>query len=146
MLFPSIFNRDFVDPFDEFERKFSGQRAHDLMKTDVKENDEGFIVEIDLPGFSKDEIQLSLEEGYLTVSASKEEKKEEKDEKNGRYLRRERYMGACSRTFYVGEDLTEEDIKAGFEKGVLTVNIPKKEEKPKVPEKKYIAIEGKDEK
>ena len=145
MLFPSIFARDFVDPFEEFERKFAGQRANTLMKTDVRENDEGFTVEIDLPGFSKDDIKLALEDGYLTVSASKEEKKEEKDEKHGRYLRRERYVGACSRSFYVGETLTEEDIKAGFEKGVLTIAIPKKEEQPKVPGKKYVAIEGGDE-
>ncbi|MBO4412260.1 MAG: Hsp20/alpha crystallin family protein [Lachnospiraceae bacterium] len=144
MLFPSIFTKDFVDPFDEWERRFTGKRSNDLMKTDVKETDKDFLVDIDLPGFSKADIQISLEEGYLTVSAAKEEKKEDKDEKNGRYLRRERYMGACSRSFYVGEDLTEEDIQANFEKGVLSLTIPKKEEKPKVPEKKYIAIGGSD--
>ena len=146
MLLPSIFGRDFMDPFDEWEQKYVGRRNSDLMKTDVKELENEFKVEIDLPGFDKSDIRIELEDGSLTVSASKEEKKEEKDEKHGRYLRRERYVGACSRSFYVGETLTEEDIKAGFEKGVLTIAIPKKEEEPKVPEKKYIAIEGGDEK
>ena len=142
MLLPSIFGRDFMDPFDEWEQKYVGRRNSDLMKTDVKELENEFKVEIDLPGFDKSDIRIELEDGSLTVSASKEEKKEEKDEKNGRYIRRERYVGACKRTFYVGEALTEEDIKAAFDKGVLTITIPKKELVPEKPEKKVIAISG----
>ena len=142
MLLPSIFERDFMDPFDEWEQKYVGRRTSDLMKTDVKELENAFIVEIDLPGFDKSDIRIELEDGSLTVSASKEEKKEEKDKKNGRYIRRERYVGACKRTFYVGDQVTEEDIKASFEKGVLSIEIPKKEVIPEKPEKKVIAISG----
>ena len=144
MLLPSIFGHDFMDPFDEWENRYVGRRAQDLMKTDVKELENEFVVEIDLPGFDKSDIELSLDkDGALTVSASKEEKKEEKDEKTGRYLRRERYVGACKRTFYVGEAVTEDDIKATFDKGVLEITIPKKELVPQVPEKKHIAIADK---
>ena len=112
------------------------------MKTDVKETDNSYEVDIDLPGFKKDEIEAKLENGYLTISAAKGLDKEEKDEKDGKYIRKERYSGSCSRSFYVGDAVTQDDVKAKFENGVLTLEVPKKEEAPKVEEKKYISIEG----
>lgn len=99
-----------------------------------------YEVDIDLPGFKKDEIQIQLENGYVTVSAAKGLDKDEKD-KDGKYIRRERYSGSCNRSFYVGDAVTEEDIKASFENGTLKMTIPKKEAKA-VPEKKFISIEG----
>lgn len=107
------------------------------MKTDVKETDEGYEVDVDLPGFHKDEIKLDLNNGYLTISTEKSLNKENK----GKMLRQERYVGTMQRSFYVGESITEDDIKAKFENGVLSLMIPKKEA-PKVPEKKQILIEG----
>ena len=112
-----------------------------LGKTDVRETDNGYEVDIDLPGFKKDEIQAQLENGYLTISASKGLDKDQKD-KEGRYIRQERYAGAMSRSFYVGDDVTQEDIKAKYENGILKLSIPKKEAKPAVEQKKHIAIEG----
>jgi HSP20 family molecular chaperone IbpA len=149
MLAPSIFGDGLFDDwfkFPEFndldrtEKKLYGRHADRLMKTDVHENDEGFEVDIDLPGFAKEEIQLELNDGYLTVSASKGLDKDEKDKK-GKLIRQERYCGSMQRSFYVGDNLTEEDIKASFKHGVLNLVIPKKEA-PKAPEKKYIAIAG----
>ena len=99
-------------------------------------------VEIDLPGFKKDEVQVELKDGYLVVSAEKGLDEDEKDKKSGKYLRRERYAGSCQRSYYVGKDTTEDDIKAHFEHGMLTVTVAKKEAKPAVEEKKHIAIEG----
>ena len=115
-----------------------GKNAQRMMKTDVKETDEGYELDVDLPGFKKEEIQLNLENGYLTISAEKS--LENKDEKNGKILRQERYAGTMSRSFYVGGNVTEEDIRAKYENGVLSLCIPKKE--AKVPEKKQILIEG----
>jgi HSP20 family molecular chaperone IbpA len=109
------------------------------MKTDVHEHDDHYEVDIDLPGFQKDQIQLSLENGYLTVTATKEVEKDKT--KKGKTIRQERYDGTLQRSFYVGDALTEEDITAKLEHGVLSLNIPKKAEK-KLPEKKLIAIEG----
>jgi HSP20 family molecular chaperone IbpA len=110
------------------------------MKTDVHEHDDKYELDIDLPGFKKDEIKLTLENGYLSVSAAKGLDKEEKDKK-GKLIRQERYSGAMQRSFYVGDAVTQEDVKAKFEDGVLRLSIPKNEEK-KVPEKQYISIEG----
>ena len=112
------------------------------MKTDIKEYDNGYELVMDLPGFTKDEIKVSLENGYLTISAAKGLDKDEEDKKNGTYIRKERYAGACERSFYVGEDVTQSDIKGEFKHGILTLNIPKKEAKPAVEGKQYIAIEG----
>ena len=112
------------------------------MKTDIKELDNGYELEIDLPGFKKDEVQVELRDGYLVVSAEKGLDEDEKDKKSGKYLRRERYAGSCQRSYYVGKDTTEDDIKAHFEHGMLTVTVAKKEAKPAVEEKKHIAIEG----
>ncbi len=108
----------------------------------TREHDDSYEVDIELPGFHKDEVQLSLENGCLNITAAKGLDKDEKDKKTGKLIRQERYAGSMSRSFYVGEDVTEEDIKAKLEHGVLSLQIPKKEAKPQVPEKKYIAIEG----
>ena len=146
MLVPSIFGEDLFDDFMRFPttRDFHKSVVEDwrriLMKTDIKEVGENYELDVDLPGFSRDEMKLHLKEGYLTIEASRSENKDEKDE-NGRFLRRERYSGSCSRSFFVGKNLTQEDIHAKYEDGVLKVTFPK-EVKKEVEEKKYIAIEG----
>ena len=122
------------------EKKLYGHRAQNLLKTDIKETKEGYELVIDVPGFKKDEISIELENGYLTVSAAKGLDKDEEDKK-GKYIRKERYAGAMQRSFYVGENLTQEDIKAKYENGILRLSVPKKEAKP-VETKKTIAIEG----
>jgi len=132
--FPSFGN------LDRTEQKLYGKHADRLMKTDVRENENDYEVAIDLPGFKKEEINLELKDGYLTVSASKGLNEDEKEEKTGRWIRQERYVGAMQRSFYVGDALTEEDIKASFKDGVLALTLPKKA--PKLPEKKTILIEG----
>ena len=154
MLTPSIFGENlFDDWFDDFpffddrdlskvDKKLYGRRAGNLMKTDIQEMKDGYKMEVDLPGFKKDEITVELDDGYLTISAAKGLDQDEKEKESGRYIRRERYAGACSRSFYVGEGVTEEDIKAEFKHGILTLVVPKKEAKPAVEQKKYIAIEG----
>ncbi len=110
------------------------------MKTDLKEHDEGYELSIDLPGFKKDQIDLQLQNGYLTITASKGVEEEEKNKK-GKIVHQERYSGSMSRSFYIGESLTEEDVKAKFEDGVLTLDFPK-EKAIKLPERKTIQIEG----
>ena len=146
MLVPSIFGEDLFDDFMRFPtpRDLHKSVAEDwrrvLMKTDIREVDENYELDVDLPGFSRDEMKLHLKDGYLTIEASRSENKDEKDE-NGRFLRRERYSGSCSRSFFVGKNLTQEDIHAKYEDGVLKVTFPK-EVKKEVEEKKYIAIEG----
>lgn len=153
MLMPGIFGEDMFDDFmrdfpffddrdmKRAERKLYGHRSRNLMKTDIKETDSGYELEMDLPGFTKDEIKVSLENGTLTVSAAKGLDQDEQEKKTGKYIRRERYAGACERSFYVGEDVTETDIKGEFKHGILKLFVPKKEAKPAVEEKKYIAIE-----
>ena len=153
-MLPSIFNNNLFDDFfgfpfyydnrteDKAEKKLYGHHAGNLMKTDIKELDNGYELEIDLPGFKKDEIKAELNNGYLTVSAAKGLDEDKEDKKTGKYIRRERYAGACQRSYYVGKDTTEDDIKAHFEHGMLTVTVAKKEAKPAVEEKKHIAIEG----
>ena len=150
MLMPSIFGENLFD--DDwmdfpFERDFWGKKnplygknAKNMMKTDIREHDDGYEVDVDLPGFKKDEISLELENGYLTVSAAKGLDKDEKDKK-GKYIRRERYAGAMQRSFYVGDALTQEDIRAKYESGILSISIPKKVAQA-VETKKSIAIEG----
>ena len=153
MLLPSVFRENLFDDwfnfpdfsefdhdYDRTERKLYGKHADRLMKTDVHEHDDHYEVDIDLPGFSKDEINLELKDGYLTVSAAKGLDKDENDKK-GKLIRQERYAGAMQRSFYVGDELKEEDVKANFKHGVLNLQIPKKEA-PKIPEKKTIMIEG----
>ena len=154
MLMPSIFGEDLFDdfmndfsfyndaPFENVEKKLYGHHAKNVMKTDIKETDEGYELEIDLPGFTKDEVKVSLDNGYMTVSAAKGLDKDEQEKKSGKYIRRERYAGACERSFYVGDEITEEDVKGEFKHGMLKLFIPKKEAKPAVEQKKYISIEG----
>ena len=149
MLMPSIFNTNLFDDFFEFpfyddkaEKKLYGHHAANLMKTDIQEHDDGYTLEMDLPGFKKDEIKVELNNGYMTISAAKGLDEDEKDKKSGKYIRRERYTGSCQRSFYVGEDVTEEDIKAEFKHGILKLFVPKKEAKPAVEQKKYVSIEG----
>src|SRR5699024_3195997 len=150
MLMPSIFGENLFD--DDwmdfpFERDFWGRKnplygknAKNLMKTDIREHDEGYELDIDLPGFKKDEITIDLDNGYLTISAAKGLDKDGQDKK-GKYIRKERYAGAAQRSFYVGDAVAQEDVKAKFEDGILRLSIPKKDAKA-VETKKTIAIEG----
>lgn len=149
MMMPSIFRENLFDELfdfptvDDFWGKRSFQNANNttaMMKTDVKEKENGYEVAIDLPGFKKEEVTAKLEDGYLTISAQKDVNNDEKDE-DGKYIRRERYTGQCRRSFYVGEAVEDNEIKARFEDGILKLEIPKKDVKT-VEQKKYIAIEG----
>ncbi len=136
MLMPSLFGRNMLD--DLFEMPFSNR--HDMMSTDVKETNDGYEVIMNLPGFSKEDVKGELKDGYLIVSASANRSNDEKDE-DGKYICRERYSGSCSRSFYVGEEVKQEDIKAKFENGILHLQIPKKQPEKIVEQNKYIAIE-----
>ena len=148
MMMPSIFGENLFDDFMDFpfDREFFGRRPlygnseKNIMKTDVKETDNAYELDIDLPGFKKDEVTAKLENGYLTISATKGMNKDEEN-KEGKYIRRERYAGAMSRSFYIGENVQQEDIHAKFEDGILKLTVPKENPK-KVGEKKYISIEG----
>ena len=146
MLMPSIFgenlfNDDWMDfGFPEVDKALYGKHAQNMMKTDVKETDDSYEVDIDLPGFKKDEINAKLENGYLTISAAKGLDKDETDKK-GKYIRKERYAGSMSRSFYVGESITQDDIKAKYESGILRLVVPKVEKK-EIENNRYIAIEG----
>ncbi len=158
MMVPSIFGEnlfdDFFDdlfgfpavderPMQKAQKKLYGRHAANMMKTDVREHDDHYEVDIDLPGFKKEELSLELKDGCLVISAAKGFDKEEKEEKSGKLIRQERYAGSVSRSFYVGEDVKQEDIHAKYENGVLKLSIPKADpQKPQVEEKKYIAIEG----
>ncbi len=157
MLTPSIFGENLFDEFfDDFfnfptwddkavqkaQKNLYGNRAANMMKTDVQEHDDHYEVDVELPGFKKEELSLELKDGYLVISAAKGLDKET-EKKSGKYVRRERYAGSLSRTFYVGEDIKQEDIHAKYENGVLKLLIPKMDaRKPQVEEKKLIAIEG----
>ena len=145
MLMPSIFGENL---FDDFMDGFAFPTANwnyakntaNVMKTDIKENDKGYELDVDLPGYKKEDVKAELKDGYPTISASNDNTKEEKDE-DGKYIRKERYTGAVSRSFYVGKYVTEEDIHAKFENGILKLSVPKVDA-PKVEENKYISIEG----
>ena len=152
MLMPMRRNRNLLselmsDPFDAFFDAATApvqamqKMSPSLMRTDIKETDGGYELTIDLPGFKKDDVQAELKDGYLTINAQTQSESEDKDEE-GTYVRKERFSGKCSRTFYVGDDVEEDDIKAKFEDGVLKIAVPKKQEQPKLEEKKTIAIEG----
>ena len=149
-MLPSIFGENLFDDslsdFFDFGRmmpqvssELYGKHARNLMKTDVREGEKSYELDIDLPGFSKDEITVQLENGYLSISAAKGLDKDQEN-KDGKYIRRERYAGSMSRTFYVGDQLTEQDIQAKFENGILQLTVPKKEAK-QVEGRKHIAIE-----
>ena len=147
MLMPSIFGESlFDDFFNDFTRPVKNvarvsNSAPAVMRTDVRESDTGYELDIDLPGYKKEDVQAQLKDGYLTITATTKTNDDQKDE-NGRYIRRERYYGTCSRSFYVGEDVKQEDIKAKFEDGILKIGFPKKDAKPEVEENKFITIEG----
>ena len=132
-----LFDEMFKDPC--FDRVIDNGTAQ-VMKTDVREKDNGYLVDIELPGYAKEDIKAELKDGYLTITASRNDNKEEKDEK-GRYIRRERYTGTCKRSFYVGENVKQEDIKAGFQDGILRLAVPKDIPKPVEEKPKFISIE-----
>ena len=149
MMMPSIFGENLFDDFmndfafpafPDVDKALYGKHAKNLMKTDVKDTKDGYEVDIDLPGFKKDEIKIQLNNGTLTVSAAKGLDKDEED-KEKKYVRRERYAGAMSRSFYVGEHVTEEDVHPKYENGILSFTIPKKEQKAVEQKDKFIAIE-----
>ena len=144
MLMPSIFGETLLDDFFGFptiEGRKAKSNTNGLMQTDINEKEIEYCVTMNLPGFKKEDIKGEITDGYLVITASTNTENEDKDE-DGKYSRRERYSGTCSRSFYVGEDVKENDIKAKFEDGTLKVVIPKKEEKHEVEQAKYIAIEG----
>lgn len=141
---PSIFENNFVDDVFDDMFPFAGSYTtanYDLMKTDVKDVGDHYELEMEMPGVEKENIKAELKDGYLTVSAETNTKKDEKAE-DGKYIRRERYSGSCSRSFYVGDGVKQEDIKAKFEDGTLKLFVPKEAAKPAVEQKKYISIEG----
>ena len=145
MLMPSIFGEKLFDDwmdfsFPDIDKALYGKHAKNEMKTDVRETEDGYELDIDLPGFKKDEVTAQLDNGYLTIQASKGLDKEQKDKK-GKYIRKERYAGSMSRSFYVGDAITEEDVHAKYEDGILKLSVPKKEAKA-VEQTKHIAIEG----
>ncbi|KFI46857.1 Molecular chaperone IbpA, HSP20 family [Bifidobacterium bohemicum] len=147
-MFPALMHDSFSDFFDD--PFFSGWRnsashvgapvAANLMKTDVRESEKGYDVAIDMPGFNKDDIALELHDGYLTVSAKRDEHRDEKDE-GGRWVRRERYAGSCSRSFYVGDDVKDSDVSATYKDGTLHIDVAKVQPAPKVENRHQIAIE-----
>ncbi len=144
MLMPSIFGENLFDDwmdfsFPAFDKTTYGTNARNMMRTDVKESDHDYELDIELPGYQKEDVKAQLKDGYLTIQAAKNVNNDQKDEK-GNYIRRERYSGSMSRSFYVGEGVKETDIQARFENGVLKLNVPKTEPK-KVEESKYITIE-----
>ena len=156
MLTPSLFNDNFdlsdcfyQDPwfgfddreFKNLEKKLYGHRAKNIMNTDIKEREKEYEITMDIPGVKKEDVKAELKDGYLTVHASSDSRKEEKDT-DGKFIRKERYYGSCSRSFFVGSEVTQEDIKAKFEDGTLKLLIPKKEAAKAVEQKNYIAIEG----
>ena len=124
---------------DMFSDPFFSEDESRIMKTDIKEKKDKYIIDIDLPGYEKENIKIEIEDGYLTVHATANSSNEEKEE--GKFVRKERYIGSCSRSFYVGEDVKQEDIKACFRNGTLKIEVPKKEEKKEIENKKYIEIE-----
>ena len=137
MMIPRRHDFDLIE--DMFRDPFFDERESRVMKTDIKEKKDKYVIDIDLPGYEKENIKIDVEDGYLTVHATIDSNKEEKEE--GKFVRKERYVGSCSRSFYVGEEVNDEDIKATFKNGTLKLEIPKKEEKKELPEKKYIQIE-----
>lgn len=145
MLMPSIFGEDL---FDDFMGYPTGRQAasnaypqvKDMMKTDIRDVDGNYELEIDLPGFKKEDVKIQLKNGYLNIQATREEKKDEKDDKS-KYVRRERYTGTCNRSFYVGSSIKHEDIHAKYENGILYVTFPKEETKKEAEEKKFVSID-----
>ena len=155
MLRPSIFGESLFDDFFDFpefpdfekmenqmDKKLYGRHAKNLMKVDIKDKENEYEMIVDLPGFKKDEISAELQDGFLTISAAKGLDQDEQDKESGKYIRRERYAGACQRSFYVGEDVKQEDIKAEFKHGILKLLVPKTAPQVEQKDNRYIAIEG----
>ena len=128
-----LWDQMFQDPF------FTGERENKLMKTDIKEKKDKYIIDIDLPGYEKEDIKIQVNNGYLIINAKTNHHKDEKEE--GKYVRKERFMGECSRSFYVGDEIKQDDIKASFRNGTLKIEVPKKDEPKDLPEEKYIPID-----
>lgn len=152
MFMPSIFGENlFDDFFNDLQRParpLAPAQPHNffrgnanLMRTDVKEDEKAFTVEVELPGYNKEDVKVELKDGCLKITGEKTEDTEENTEA-GKYIRRERFFGSCSRSFYIGEDVTKEDIKAKFDNGVLSITVPKLEKKPEIEQNHFIAIEG----
>ena len=144
MLMPGIFGEDLFNDwfsFPDFDKKYYGKNTDQVMQTDIKEKDNEYEVDIELPGYKKEDVKAELKDGYLTISAAKNVSTEDKKE-DGKYIRKERFSGNVSRSFYVGEDMTQEDIHAKFEDGILKLTVPKKEAKKVEDKKSYITIEG----
>ncbi len=137
----SLLNTLMTDPFEAFFDAPTRTTSPTLMRTDIRETAEGFDLTIDLPGFKKENVTAELKDGYLSISARTQTESESADDK-GTWLRKERFSGTCSRSFYVGEEIVEEDIRAKFEDGLLEITVPKKQPEPKLEEKRVIAIEG----
>lgn len=129
-----LFDDDFFRD-DFFNAK--GKNNYNLMKTDIQEKDNSYLLEVDLPGYNKDDIKIDVTDGYLTINAKANH--EEKEEKNN-YVRRERFSGECTRSFFVGEDVEVDSIKASFKNGILSLEVPKEDPEKKSPEKKYVEI------
>ena len=139
MLLPIIFGERLFDDFMDFPVR--GRTENQLMKTDIKDAGDHFELQMEMPGFKKEDVKAQLKDGMLTIEAATSTNNDQKDE-DGRYIRRERFTGSCSRSFYVGETIKQEDIKARFEDGILKICVPKEENKPQIEENKYISIEG----
>lgn len=151
-MLPTVFGRGLFDDLFDFpffdepevkkaEKKLYGHHAKGIMKTDVQENDSCYTMEMDLPGFAKEDVKVSLQDGYLTISAEKDHLSDNDEGEHGKYIRRERIYGSCSRSFYIGEDVTEKDIKGEFKHGILKLTIPKIQPKEIDNSQKYIEIE-----
>ncbi len=138
MMMPSIFGERFMD---DFFKPFGRSTSSELMRTDVEESESGYVVTMDIPGIKREDVQVELKDGYLTVNVSASSDKNEQQE-DGKYIRRERYYGSASRSFYVGDAVTQEDIKAKFENGTLRLEIPKKDVLPETESRHFISIEG----
>ena len=131
----SLFDDDF------FHDSFLGPKERErfnLMKTDIKETDNSYLLDVDLPGYNKEDIKIDITDGYLTINAKRNEEKEDKED--GKFLRRERFSGEATRSFYVGEDIEMDEVKASFKNGILSLEVPKENPEKKLPEKKYIEI------
>ena len=138
MMMPSIFGERFMD---DFFKPFGRSTSSELMRTDVEESESGYVVTMDIPGIKREDVQAELKDGYLTVNVSASSDKNEQQE-DGKYIRRERYYGSASRSFYVGDAVTQEDIKAKFENGTLSIEIPIKVVLPETESRNFISIEG----
>ncbi|MCD7866985.1 MAG: Hsp20/alpha crystallin family protein [Clostridiales bacterium] len=142
MLMPSIFGDDLFDDFMRFpgDHEFHGRPAPELMKTDIRDTGDSYELDIDLPGYKKEDVKLQLKEGYLTIQATRNENNDEKDS-SGKYIRRERFMGQCSRSFFIGKNIEQREVHAKFQDGILKVTFPKQETKKEIDDRKFISIE-----